>query len=492
MREKSKAGILRLLIPISVLAIVILYLFFNFSVKTKSATEEAVQREFQETVSNRASRIGAELQYVRIAGEMVAQMIKSTSVQREEIVGQYMLAITEKTGAYEAIFYQKDKMCVDKSGNSIALNDKQYFPLIAQLADETQYLYVEDDEITGQAAIMLMVPVPETEAALLLYYPTNTIRDMMKIDTDYGKNAAIAIVNSKGGILIHNEMESKFLENGSLWTNVGNEFGVQVGKMKNSLKRENIGFTVIVADNETRTLVYAPIEVNSWMLVVGVDQSYVDQKMDQAWKKICVMLYQLVGAMLLFVVIFAIIYIFSRVKNEEKSRILRERADTDLLTGLNNKLATENRIKEYIKDNPDTLAMMFVLDIDDFKKINDTMGHAFGDEVLSNLGKRISANFRVTDIIGRTGGDEFTIFLKALKDDSNTLSEAKKLVNFFKGFEVGEYVKYSVSASIGAAVFPADGNDFESLYKAADQALYKAKKRGKNQLAFYDDRDRKE
>ena len=262
--------------------------------------------------------------------------------------------------------------------------------------------------------------------------------------------------------------------------------------MKNSLKRENIGFTVIVADNETRTLVYAPIEVNSWMLVVGVDQSYVDQKMDQAWKKICVMLYQLVGAMLLFVVIFAIIYIFSRVKNEEKSRILRERADTDLLTGLNNKLATENRIKEYIKDNPDTLAMMFVLDIDDFKKINDTMGHAFGDEVLSNLGKRISANFRVTDIIGRTGGDEFTIFLKALKDDSNTLSEAKKLVNFFKGFEVGEYVKYSVSASIGAAVFPADGNDFESLYKAADQALYKAKKRGKNQLAFYDDRDRKE
>ncbi len=111
--------------------------------------------------------------------------------------------------------------------------------------------------------------------------------------------------------------------------------------------------------------------------------------------------------------------------------------------------------------------------------------------MLSDLGKRISANFRVSDIIGRTGGDEFIIFLKALKDDSNTLREAQKLVNFFKNFQVGEYVKYSATASIGAAVFPADGADFDTLYKAADQALYKAKKRGKNQLAFYDDRDQK-
>ena len=131
-------------------------------------------------------------------------------------------------------------------------------------------------------------------------------------------------------------------------------------------------------------------------------------------------------------------------------------------------------------DYPDSLAVMFVLDIDNFKKINDTMGHAFGDEVLRELGRQIGVNFRVTDIIGRTGGDEFTIFLKNLKDDSNTIREAQKLEYFFRHFQVGDYVKYSATASIGAAVFPAD-----------DAALYKAKKRGKNQLAFFDDRDRK-
>ena len=111
--------------------------------------------------------------------------------------------------------------------------------------------------------------------------------------------------------------------------------------------------------------------------------------------------------------------------------------------------------------------------------------------MLKTLGRTISSLFRVTDIIGRTGGDEFTIFLKFLKSDENTLKEARKLVQFFKDFTAGEYVKYSATASIGAAVFPENGSDFDSLYKAADKALYKAKQRGKNQLAFYDDRDRK-
>ena len=78
-----------------------------------------------------------------------------------------------------------------------------------------------------------------------------------------------------------------------------------------------------------------------------------------------------------------------------------------------------------------------------------------------------------------------------LDDPRNTLKEARKLVQFFKDFTAGEYVKYSATASIGAAVFPENGSDFDSLYKAADKALYKAKQRGKNQLAFYDDRDRK-
>ena len=188
----------------------------------------------------------------------------------------------------------------------------------------------------------------------------------------------------------------------------------------------------------------------------------------------------------IFVALIIIIYIINRVSFTKESMELQNKAETDLLTDLLNKISTENKIKEYLEaEGQDKTCMMCVLDIDNFKKINDTMGHAFGDEVLATFGKKIRSEFRVTDIIGRTGGDEFIIFLKDLKDDAVIEREAGRVAGFFKDFTVGTYTKYSPTASIGAAIFPRDGQDYESLYKAADTALYKAKKRGKNQLAFF-------
>ena len=108
---------------------------------------------------------------------------------------------------------------------------------------------------------------------------------------------------------------------------------------------------------------------------------------------------------------------------------------------------------------------------------------------MSTLGRRIKSEFRINDIVGRTGGDEFVVFLKDMKDEETMKREAERVATFFKNFKVGAYVKYSATASIGAAIYPTNATDFEALYKAADSALYKAKKRGKNQLAFYKDDD---
>ena len=185
------------------------------------------------------------------------------------------------------------------------------------------------------------------------------------------------------------------------------------------------------------------------------------------------------------IIVITGINILVRIKASEHSKVLEDKADTDLLTDLNNKMATERKIREYMEQYPDKQGVLFVLDVDNFKKINDTMGHAFGDEVLRNLAVRLQSMFRATDIVGRTGGDEFMVFLKDIRDITMIEREGKKIEQFFHQFEVGEYVKYSVTASVGAAVFPRDGRTFEDLYKSADNALYVSKRHGKNQLTFY-------
>ena len=167
-----------------------------------------------------------------------------------------------------------------------------------------------------------------------------------------------------------------------------------------------------------------------------------------------------------------------------KEQDLLEKASIDGLTGALNRKSAEAKIGELMQ-NKNCKGYLFMIDIDDFKTVNDTMGHAFGDEVLRNLAVRLQSMFRATDIVGRTGGDEFMVFLKDIRDITMIEREGKKIEQFFHQFEVGEYVKYSVTASVGAAVFPGDGKSFEELYKAADNALYVSKRHGKNQLSFY-------
>ena len=105
---------------------------------------------------------------------------------------------------------------------------------------------------------------------------------------------------------------------------------------------------------------------------------------------------------------------------------------------------------------------------------------------LKNICKVYPNGFQaVKDFNLEIADQEFIIFLKDLKDDAVIEREASRVAGFFKDFTVGTYTKYSPTASIGAAIFPRDGSDYESMYKAADTALYKAKRRGKNQLAFF-------
>lgn len=188
---------------------------------------------------------------------------------------------------------------------------------------------------------------------------------------------------------------------------------------------------------------------------------------------------------------FLFAYIFFMIKDRrqyaEEKKELQDQSETDHLTGLLNKIATEDHIAKYLEAaKKDQMGALFLIDLDNFKKINDTLGHAFGDEVLKKLGQALRKEFRVEDIVGRIGGDEFIVFVENVKSVESIKKEATRLERFFKEFRVGEYVKYAVTASVGIAFSPNDGKSFKELYLRADQALYYSKDAGKNRISFYD------
>ena len=126
-----------------------------------------------------------------------------------------------------------------------------------------------------------------------------------------------------------------------------------------------------------------------------------------------------------------------------------------------------------------------MIDIDHFKIINDTFGHAAGDEVIRKLGNIIRDNFRKTDIIGRLGGDEFAVFLKGASIEEAKKSAEKLLKTVEETEIIYEEEKINITISIGAATTSdTTDNDIENVLKLADDALYKAKAKGRNRIVI--------
>lgn len=171
------------------------------------------------------------------------------------------------------------------------------------------------------------------------------------------------------------------------------------------------------------------------------------------------------------------------------SEEFRKQAQRDMLTGIYNKTTAEYRIKELMEvTEKEKNHALVIIDIDDFKGINDNLGHLFGDKVLSKISCEVKRRFRKTDIIGRMGGDEFIVFLRDIKDINVVMKKADILKCIFQNSFVEDESKFKVSGSIGIAIYEGNGVTFEELYKKADEALYYSKKHGKNCYHIYDEK----
>ncbi len=161
----------------------------------------------------------------------------------------------------------------------------------------------------------------------------------------------------------------------------------------------------------------------------------------------------------------------------------------DGLTGLYNKKTTEHRIRKQLSSQPQLeCGALMIIDVDNFKSINDTFGHLYGDAVLTQLGSSLRSIFQKSDILGRIGGDEFFVFLRNYQSIEIIEKRASEVCSKFSQSYSQKGKTIDISASIGIATTDFSF-EFESLYEYADMALYGTKSRGKNGFTFYDGND---
>ncbi|MCR5801529.1 MAG: GGDEF domain-containing protein [Lachnospiraceae bacterium] len=488
MKKGNKKQKLITVVGVLFIAIVIIcgtVLTMNVAANVRSEVRNIVGEEVQAEIRSTTAKTDAAMQKAAAAMDTGATLADYRGGSDKM---ELLPSLRVGSGAYNTIFFSAAGNATDDAGNTFTLESRPYSNIIT--GSNKGFYYIPDDGASGKNAIAYVAPMKDGSFYVAMLDPGKMFGALNTIDN--AQYACYAVIDKEQKSLFSGgKKTSGATADGEIWERVKvgaintTEWMIFRGKVFSGqpyLVEANIaGETVIVFEQ--------PVLGSDWTLLVLMGKDAVAAKTGNVYKHLRNFNKHLIALAIVLFVGYVVLVILSRSNSKEESRKLESKAETDLLTGCSNKVSSETQIRTYMEEHPDRAALFILIDIDNFKKINDTMGHAFGDEVLRQLGMGLRSMYRNTDIIGRLGGDEFCVFLKDVNDEEIYRREARKLITFFHGFEVGEYVKYSVTGSLGAVVFPKDGLSFEELYENADAALYAAKKGGKNRLMFFADKD---
>ena len=233
------------------------------------------------------------------------------------------------------------------------------------------------------------------------------------------------------------------------------------------------GLFTYYRDGKARYLYFEPAGVGDWVVFSLVVAESVERQFSAIYgQSVALMGFNL----LLYSVVLLCIALLWR-KNQAVLRANRR----DGLTGIFNREGLHTAVEPLLARRPAAgrvHACLFI-DVDDFKGVNDRLGHQVGDQVLIQLAALLRGTFRKSDVVGRYGGDEFVVWMRDAPTAALVAQRAQQLCE-----TVAACADFPTSISVGVALWPRDGSDYDALLQAADQALYTAKGAGKNQVAF--------
>lgn len=389
-------------------------------------------------------------------------------------------AIAENTFIARGALIDADGMATYDNGEIRDLSERRYYKEIMQGKRTMSDPIIS--KLDGARRVIMAVPIFKSEeviGGLCISYELEGFAKLFFEDIFEGAGYSL-IVNQDGMIiaLYGNEKYMKVTIDQNFFEYFGSkeiQEGRSIEDVKEAFQNQQRGHLLQwdKADSQNkRYLSYVPIEMNNWMMcyVVPEENAKEDYQFIRYYEWIITAVY--ISALLLLLGIF---YMIGRNRHKE----LERNAALDLLTDVYNKKSMENCVSRLMKKNPETISAYIIVDVDFFKEINDTYGHAVGDEVLKEISKVLKASFRERDIIGRIGGDEFAVYMYDVSGRQVVEERLAWLCEEFRKLHV-EPVERALTVSIGGAIFPDSGSDYLELYKSADQELYKVKKAGRN------------
>ncbi len=243
-----------------------------------------------------------------------------------------------------------------------------------------------------------------------------------------------------------------------------------------------------VTDETKNLLIDENVCTNGWVVYTSVSKDAVMNKITSVLVYTLIFIFVISAAMGIIGTLI-IQHVTNSVGNIVGS--LEERASVDKLSGKLNKSAFQEYVVRMLSDEKDVIPVFIMIDIDNFKNINDMLGHKYGDEIISRFGKFLGESLGKQYEIGRIGGDEFAAYIEFTDDRENIMelveNDIKIMMNTFCREFNEECKKCSISFSTGIYFGKSNDETFEHMYEKADMALYKAKRGGKNQFVTYED-----
>ena len=425
--------------------------------------EAVIDLQFN-TLEVAASYIGMQPQ--RLTLEQMEDVLQSLS--STDTFGRTMLILPDGTG------YTSD-------GVKTQVKDRPYF--ITAMSGKRALSNPISSSVDGDNKVVLAVPVRrngEVTAVLGGSYDVGALSNLLFADIYDGKGYSF-IVTADGSVVSSGTTYADWLER-----NFFDAYG-KVKYSKGSLEQmredfqERSGGSIIVDNQGVGSyLAYEPLDCNDWVLC------YVVSEEDAKASYVFITHYELLLGLAFLAGVGALLLTMQRLNARDRRRLM-QKAEEDPLTGLLNKESTARSITDWLNEERcKGFQVLLMVDLDHFKEINDTYGHATGDLVLKKAAQVLRGVFRETDIVGRVGGDEFMVFLKNVGNPEVVQRLMSTLNSRIRAVTVDDLPEETLSCSIGAAFYPRHGKDFTLLYENADRALYEAKRAGRNGHAVFE------